>query len=225
MLAPPISYDCPVWEQAAGPTVFAAFGSEASESLGQRGVCREPRRQAVAVERVDGVERLGRRTRRERHEPRGTVEPLKPVGDRVGARCRGVGGAIRHELTLRRDEEMDEASRHRRQDDECRSSQRAHEASELEDARGDDDDGRLNDGVSVAQVCELRPGEFIHTFGDLHLYSNHLDQAKLQLERAPRALPTMAINPEVKDIHAFRFEDFELRNYDPHPSIKAPIAV
>ena len=77
----------------------------------------------------------------------------------------------------------------------------------------------------VAQVCDLRPGEFIHTFGDLHLYSNHLDQAKLQLEREPRALPTMAINPEVKDIHAFRFEDFELRNYDPHPSIKAPIAV
>ena len=77
----------------------------------------------------------------------------------------------------------------------------------------------------VAQVCDLRPGEFIHTFGDLHLYSNHLDQAKLQLEREPRALPTMAINPEVTDIHAFRYDDFELQNYDPHPSIKAPIAV
>ena len=79
--------------------------------------------------------------------------------------------------------------------------------------------------MMVAQVCNLRPGEFIHTFGDLHLYSNHLNQARLQLERQPRALPTMAINPEVKDIHAFRFEDFELRGYDPHPSIKAPIAV
>jgi len=79
--------------------------------------------------------------------------------------------------------------------------------------------------MMVAQVCNLRPGEFIHTFGDLHLYSNHLNQARLQIEREPRALPTMAINPEVKDIHAFRFEDFELRGYDPHPSIKAPIAV
>ncbi len=79
--------------------------------------------------------------------------------------------------------------------------------------------------MMVAQVCGLKPGEFIHTFGDLHLYSNHLDQAKLQLAREPRALPTMIINPEVKDIYSFQYGDFELRNYDPHPSIKAPIAV
>ena len=79
--------------------------------------------------------------------------------------------------------------------------------------------------LMVAQVCGLKPGEFIHTFGDLHLYSNHLDQAKLQLAREPRPLPKMVINPDVKDIYSFRFDDFELQNYDPHPSIKAPIAV
>ena len=79
--------------------------------------------------------------------------------------------------------------------------------------------------MMVAQVCGLKTGEFIHTFGDLHLYSNHLDQAKLQLAREPRALPTMVINPEVSDIYSFQYEDFELQNYDPHPSIKAPIAV
>ena len=79
--------------------------------------------------------------------------------------------------------------------------------------------------MMVAQVCDLRPGEFIHTFGDLHLYSNHLDQAKLQLAREPRALPKMVINPDVKDIYSFQYDDFALQNYDPHPSIKAPIAV
>jgi thymidylate synthase len=77
----------------------------------------------------------------------------------------------------------------------------------------------------VAQVCDLKAGEFIHTFGDLHLYANHLDQAKLQLSREPRPLPRMKINPAVKNIHDFKFEDFELVDYDPHPGIKAPIAV
>jgi len=79
--------------------------------------------------------------------------------------------------------------------------------------------------MMVAQVCNLKTGEFIHTFGDLHLYSNHIDQAKLQLDREPRALPKMKINSEVKDIYGFHYEDFKLENYDPHPSIKAPIAV
>jgi len=79
--------------------------------------------------------------------------------------------------------------------------------------------------LMVAQVCELKPGEFVHTFGDLHLYSNHVEQAKLQLPREPRALPQMKLNPAVKDIHDFKFEDFELTGYDPHPAIKAPIAV
>ena len=79
--------------------------------------------------------------------------------------------------------------------------------------------------LMVAQVCGLKPGEFIHTFGDLHLYSNHLEQAKLQLTREPRPLPQMRLNPAVKNIHDFKFEDFELVNYDPHPGIKAPIAV
>jgi thymidylate synthase len=77
----------------------------------------------------------------------------------------------------------------------------------------------------VAQVCGLKPGTFVHTFGDLHLYANHLDQAKLQLERQPRKLPELRLNPEVKDIHKFRYEDFELIGYEPHPGIKAPIAV
>ncbi|MFW5874042.1 MAG: thymidylate synthase [Verrucomicrobiota bacterium] len=77
----------------------------------------------------------------------------------------------------------------------------------------------------VAQVCDLQPKEFIHTFGDLHLYANHLDQAREQLSREPRPLPQMKLNPEVKTIDGFRFEDFELVNYDPHPAIKAPIAV
>ena len=77
----------------------------------------------------------------------------------------------------------------------------------------------------VAQVCGLRPGDFVHTFGDLHLYQNHLQQAQLQLTRAPRPLPTLNLNPAVMDIHDFKFEDFELTGYDPHPGIKAPIAV
>jgi thymidylate synthase len=77
----------------------------------------------------------------------------------------------------------------------------------------------------VAQVCDLQPGDFVHTFGDLHLYANHIEQAKLQLTREPRPLPQMKINPAVRNIHDFQFTDFELVNYDPHPAIKAPIAV
>jgi len=79
--------------------------------------------------------------------------------------------------------------------------------------------------MMMAQVCGLKPGDFVHTFGDLHLYRNHLDQAREQLGREPRSLPTMKLNPEVKEIDGFRFEDFELVGYDPHPAIKAPIAV
>jgi thymidylate synthase len=79
--------------------------------------------------------------------------------------------------------------------------------------------------MMVAQVAGLKPGTFVHTFGDLHLYANHLEQARLQLTREPRPLPAMKINPSVKNIHDFRFEDFELVGYDPHPAIKAPIAV
>ena len=79
--------------------------------------------------------------------------------------------------------------------------------------------------LMVAQVCNLKPGEFVHTFGDLHLYSNHLEQARLQLSREPRALPVMRLNPAVTDLFAFRFEDFTLEGYDPHPAIAAPIAV
>jgi thymidylate synthase len=79
--------------------------------------------------------------------------------------------------------------------------------------------------LMVAQVCGLKPGTFVHTFGDLHLYANHLDQAKLQLTREPRQLPQMKLNPSVKSIHDFRYDDFELAGYDPHPAIKAPIAV
>ena len=79
--------------------------------------------------------------------------------------------------------------------------------------------------LMLAQVCDLQPGEFIHTFGDAHLYLNHLEQADLQLSREPRPLPVMRLNPEVRDLFAFRFEDFELVGYDPHPHIKAPISV
>jgi thymidylate synthase len=79
--------------------------------------------------------------------------------------------------------------------------------------------------LMVAQVCGLKPGDFVHTFGDLHLYSNHVEQAKMQLSREPRPLPQMKLNPAIKDIDRFKFEDFELVGYDPHPGIKAPIAV
>jgi len=79
--------------------------------------------------------------------------------------------------------------------------------------------------MMVAQVCDLQPGEFVHTFGDLHLYRNHLDQAREQLSREFRPLPRMQLNPAVKNISDFRFEDFTLSEYDPHPAIKAPIAV
>jgi thymidylate synthase len=79
--------------------------------------------------------------------------------------------------------------------------------------------------LMVAQVCDLAPGEFVWTGGDVHLYSNHLEQAQLQLTREFRKLPTLKINPEVKDLFAFKFEDFTLENYDPHPHIKAAVAV
>ncbi|HBH25741.1 MAG TPA: thymidylate synthase [Cytophagales bacterium] len=79
--------------------------------------------------------------------------------------------------------------------------------------------------MMMAQVTGLEPGDFVHTFGDAHLYSNHLDQAQLQLSRELRPLPQMKINPEVKSIFDFKFEDFELINYDPHPHIKAAVAV
>jgi len=79
--------------------------------------------------------------------------------------------------------------------------------------------------MMVAQVTGHEPGEFVHTLGDAHLYLNHLEQARLQLSRAPRALPRMALNPAAKDIFAFRYEDFTLTGYDPHPHIKASVAV
>ena len=79
--------------------------------------------------------------------------------------------------------------------------------------------------LMVAQVCDLKPGEFVHTFGDLHLYRNHLEQAREQLSRNCRSLPRMKLNPKIKNIFDFEFEDFELVGYDPHPAIKAPIAV
>lgn len=79
--------------------------------------------------------------------------------------------------------------------------------------------------MMMAQVCDLEPGDFVHTFGDAHLYSNHLEQARLQLTREPRPLPRMRINPNVKNIFEFRFEDFQLEGYDPHPHIKAEVSV
>jgi len=79
--------------------------------------------------------------------------------------------------------------------------------------------------MMLAQVCGYRAGDFVHTFGDAHLYSNHFEQVERQLAREPRALPTMRINPEVTDLFAFRFEDFTLEGYDPHPHISAPVAV
>jgi len=79
--------------------------------------------------------------------------------------------------------------------------------------------------LMVAQVCDLEPGDFVHTFGDVHLYSNHIEQAKLQLSRKPYALPLMKLNPAIKDIFGFSIEDFKLENYVCHPGIKAPVAV
>ena len=79
--------------------------------------------------------------------------------------------------------------------------------------------------MMIAQVCGLQPGEFVHKFGDVHIYSNHMEQVKLQLSRTPFPLPVMKINPDVKDIFAFRFEDFSLEDYQSHPAIKAPVAV
>ncbi|HIG28510.1 MAG TPA: thymidylate synthase [Verrucomicrobiales bacterium] len=79
--------------------------------------------------------------------------------------------------------------------------------------------------MMVAQVCDLKAVEFIHTFGDVHIYNNHLDQARLQLSREPRELPQMVINPEIREIRDFKYEDLKLTGYDPHPSIKAPISV
>ena len=79
--------------------------------------------------------------------------------------------------------------------------------------------------MMIAQVCGLEAGEFVHTFGDVHLYSNHEEQAQLQLARQPYELPVMKINPNVKDIFSFKYEDFTLENYQCHPAIKAPVAV
>lgn len=79
--------------------------------------------------------------------------------------------------------------------------------------------------MMMAQVCGLQPGDFVHTFGDTHLYLNHLEQARAQLSRAPRKLPAMKLDPAVKNLFDFKYEDFTLENYDPHPAIKAPIAV
>ncbi|MFP4288498.1 MAG: thymidylate synthase [Bacteroidales bacterium] len=79
--------------------------------------------------------------------------------------------------------------------------------------------------LMIAQVCDLKPGEFIHTFGDAHIYSNHLDQVKLQITRKPRSLPVMKINPVVKNIFDFKYDDFTLEGYDPHPHIKGKVAV
>jgi thymidylate synthase len=79
--------------------------------------------------------------------------------------------------------------------------------------------------MMVAQVCDLQPGDFVHTFGDVHLYLNHVDQAREQLTRDPRPLPSMRLNPAVRSLFDFNFSDFTLEHYDPHPAIKAPIAV
>ncbi|MGE9291680.1 MAG: thymidylate synthase, partial [Puniceicoccales bacterium] len=77
----------------------------------------------------------------------------------------------------------------------------------------------------MAQVCGLEPGDFVHTFGDVHLYANHEEQARIQLAREPRPLPRMVINPDRREIDDFRYEDFSLEGYDPHPAIRAPVAV
>ena len=79
--------------------------------------------------------------------------------------------------------------------------------------------------MMIAQVCDLGYGDFVHTFGDVHLYNNHIEQTQLQLSREPRPLPTMKINPDVKDIFSFKYEDFTLENYNPYPHIKAEVSV
>ena len=79
--------------------------------------------------------------------------------------------------------------------------------------------------MMIAQVCDMEPGEFIHSFGDVHIYNNHMEQVALQLSRKPFPLPTMKLNPEVKELFDFRFEDFKLENYEYHPAIKAPVAI
>ena len=79
--------------------------------------------------------------------------------------------------------------------------------------------------MMVAQVCNLQVGDFVHTFGDVHLYNNHLEQARLQLSREPRTLPQMKLNPEIKNLFDFTFEDFTLEGYDPHPAIKGAVAI
>jgi thymidylate synthase len=79
--------------------------------------------------------------------------------------------------------------------------------------------------MMIAQVCDLQVGEFIHTFGDAHIYNNHFEQLELQLTREPKPLPKMILNPEIKNIFDFKFEDFKLEGYDPHPHIKGAVAV
>ena len=79
--------------------------------------------------------------------------------------------------------------------------------------------------MMMAQVCDLNLGDFVHTFGDVHIYNNHIEQVKLQLTRVPRPLPTMRLNPEIKDIFGFKYEDFTLENYDPWPVIKGEVSV
>lgn len=79
--------------------------------------------------------------------------------------------------------------------------------------------------MMVAQVCDLGVGDYVHTFGDVHIYNNHFEQVEKQLSRTPKSLPTMKLNPEIKDIFSFKYEDFTLENYDPYPGIKAPVAV
>ena len=79
--------------------------------------------------------------------------------------------------------------------------------------------------MMIAQVCELKVGEFVHTFGDAHIYNNHFEQLELQLSREPKPLPKMILNPEIKNIFDFKFEDFTLEGYDPHPGIRGAVAV
>lgn len=79
--------------------------------------------------------------------------------------------------------------------------------------------------MMVAQVCDLEVGDYVHSFGDVHIYNNHFEQVNRQLSREPRPLPVMKLNPEIRDIFSFNFEDFTLENYDPHPGIKAPVAI